>query len=77
MVVVLPAPLTPTIRMTNGPSCAVISSGNATGSQNSDQGSTQALRQRVDILELLAREAFLQITDNLLGGVDANVGHDE
>jgi len=43
----------------------------------SKQRSTQAFAERLDILEFFACEAFLQICNDLLGRVDADVSHDQ
>ncbi len=37
----------------------------------------QAAPQSIDILEFLAREAFLQVSDNAPGSIDTDIGHNE
>ena len=45
--------------------------------ENCGQGPPQAFAQCVDVFEFLAREALLQRSDNPLGGLDADIGHDQ
>ena len=77
MVVVLPAPLIPTTKMTKGLTVGSMASGLFHGLQDLRHGVLQGLEQRVDIVEFLARHAPAQLLENSRGGLDAHIGRDQ
>ena len=77
MVVVLPEPLTPTTRITNGRCGAVDHQRLRAGRENLDDAAAQRRDQRLDVGELLARHALAQLVQNVLLASHADVGGDQ
>ena len=77
IVVVLPAPLTPTTRIANGASAALDHERLLRRQQDVQQRAAQRREQRVEIAELLARDFAAQIFEDAFGGFDADVGSDQ
>ena len=73
MVVVLPEPLTPTTRITNGRCAASMRSGCAQGARISTMLARSAAIRARDVGELLARDARAQSVEDVLGRLDADV----
>ena len=74
MVVVLPEPLTPTTRMTNGlRDWRSTTSGCRARRENFHDRLAQRGDQRVDVRQLLARHALAQPREDVLRGLDADV----
>ena len=76
MVVVLPEPFTPTTSSTKG-LCREMSSGFCDGQQDGGDGIRQRRDERVDVVELLARDLLAQLVEDVLRGLDADVGGEQ
>ena len=77
MVVVLPAPLTPTTRITKGRIGRIDHERPLDRAQDRDHRLAQRREQRIDVAEFLARDAPVQIAEDARGGLDADVGADQ
>ena len=74
MLVVLPEPLTPTISTTNGLVPRVDLQRLLAGLEHLGQALAQRVEQRLDIVELVPRDAAIEICQDLAGGLDADIG---
>ena len=77
MVVVLPAPLTPTTRIANGAAVRVDHQRLLRRPQDVQQRAAQRCEQRVEIAELLALDLTAQLVEDALRGFDADVRGDQ
>ena len=75
MVVVLPEPLTPTTSSTKG--LAVELERLLRGQQDGGDGIGQRRDELVDVVELLARHFLAQLFEDVLRGLDADVGREQ
>ena len=77
IVVVLPAPLTPTTRIANGAALRSIVERLLRRPQDVQQRAAQRGEQRIEIVELLARDLATQLVEDALRGLDADVRGDQ
>ena len=77
MVVVLPEPFTPTTRITKGWCAAIDHQRLRAGAEDLDMRCAQGGDQGLDVGEFLARHAPAQLIENVLGGLDADIGREQ
>ena len=74
MLVVLPEPLTPTTSTTNGLAPAFDLQRLLARREHLGQALAQRVEQRLDIVELVACDAAIEVSQDLAGGLDADIG---